>query len=215
MAEKIDQQAATEHPETDEEALIGTLESKKQRRKKRIMCIVTFTVLQIIQNLIFYFIFMRVRTPKVRLGTVTVQNLVTGSQDSPYFDVNFTAQVSIKNPNFGSYKFTGTNAIFMYRGVTVGKALIPNGKAGWLSTNKVNVTVNVNSSALISQHNSKEARSLGSDLSAGFLNLSSHAELRGRVAVMFLLKKKRSARQMNCTMAINLSAKAVHYLNCK
>lgn len=211
MAEKIDQQATNEHrQETDEEALVvSTLESKKLHRKKRTKCIVTFLVLQIIQNLIFYFAFMHVRTLKARLETVTVQNLVTQSLLLPYFDVSFTAQVRIKNANFGSYKFNSSNAIFMYQGVEVGQAVIPNGKAGWLSTKKVNVTVNVNSSAL-----QNSLSTLGNDLSAGFLNLSSHAKVSGKVAVMFLLKKKKSA-QMNCTMAINLSSKAVQDLNCK
>ncbi|XP_062170368.1 late embryogenesis abundant protein At1g64065-like [Alnus glutinosa] len=209
MAEQIDQQPANDHPGIDEEGLIDTTpESKKLRRKKRIKCIASFVVLQIAQNLIFYFIFFRVRTLRARVGTVNVQHLATGSQLLPYFDVNFTAQVGIKNRNFGSFKFNGTNAIFTYQGVTVGQAVIPNGKAGWLSTKKVNVTVNVNSIAL------PNSSSLGSDLSAGLLNLSSHANISGRVAVFSLIKKNRSAR-MNCTMVFNLSAMAVQDLDCK
>jgi hypothetical protein len=208
--EKIDQQAANKHLGSDEEQM-NTPESNALRRKRRIKCIFNFIVLQIVHNLIFYFLVMRVRTPKVKLGTVTIQNLVTGSQDLPYFDMSFTAQVRIKNTNFGSYSFNSTNATFMYEGVTVGQALIPNGTARWLSTKRVNVTVNANSSELISRSNFK--RALGRKLSSGFLNLSSQAMLSGRVAVMSLIKKK-SFAQMNCTIAINLSAKAVQYFNC-
>jgi len=184
MAEKIDRQPANEHPGTDEGLIDTTPGSKKLRRKKRI------------------------KTLRAKVGTVTVQHLVTGSQLLPYFDVNFTAQVGIKNRNFDSYKFNGTNAIFTYQGVTVRQAVIPNGKAGWLSTKKVNVTVNVNSIAL------PNSSSLGSDLSAGLLNLSSHANISGRVAVFSVIKKNRFAR-MNCTMVFNLSAMAVQDLDCK
>ncbi|KAB1211206.1 hypothetical protein CJ030_MR6G021604 [Morella rubra] len=181
------------------------------RRKKRIkwaIYIVAFLVFQILVITAFSLTVMRFKNPKVRLGEFTVQNLTTGTQTSPSFDINIAAQVKIKNTNFGPYKYDSTNATFMYRGLTVGQATIPKGKAGMLSTKKISVTVNVNSDAL------PNASSLGSDLNARVLTLNSHAKLNGKVTLMLVMKKKKSP-EMNCTMTINLSTKAVQALNCK
>ncbi|KAG6633997.1 late embryogenesis abundant protein At1g64065-like [Carya illinoinensis] len=206
MAEKTDQQAINEQARSDEESC--GVESKELRRKKRIKCIVSCIISQIIQTLIFTLIVMRVRTPKVRLGTVTFPNLVTGTQLIPYFDLTMMAQIKVKNRNFGPYKFESTNATFSFQGVTVGHVLIPEGKAGFLSTEKVSVTLNMSSNAL-----PRFNGSLGSELGAGVLTLNGQAKLSGKVTLMLIIKKKKSA-QMNCTLAINLSAKAIQDLNC-
>ncbi|KAK7818444.1 late embryogenesis abundant protein At1g64065 [Quercus suber] len=214
MAEKTNQQAypmasANKQPRSDEES--ATLTSEELRRKKRIklaIYIAAFAVFQTIVILVFALIVMRVKTPKVRLGTdVTFQNFSAGTQASPSFDLSFTTQVSVKNTNFGPYKFDSTTATFMYQGVTVGQVTIPKGKAGLQSTKKVGVTVNVNSNALPSTTN------LGSELGGGVLTLNSHAKLSGKVELMFVMKKKKSA-EMICTMTIDLSAKAVQSIIC-
>ena len=84
---------------------------------------------------------MRVKTPKVRLGTdVTFQNFKTGTQALPSFDLSFTTQIGVKNTNFFPYKFDSTIATFMYEGVPVGQVIIPKGKAGLRSTKKVTVS---------------------------------------------------------------------------
>ena len=215
MAEKTDQQVyplapATRQPRSDEES--GTSQSKELKRKKRIklaIYIVAFVVLQTIVITVFALTVMRVKTPKVRLdSTVTFQNFNAGNQAPPSFDISFTTQVRVKNTNFGPYKYDSTNATFMYQGVTVGQVTIPKGKAGFRSTKKVIVTVNVNSNALPS------TTSLGSELGTGVLTLNSHAKFSGKVELMFVMKKKKSA-EMNCTMTITFSTKAVQSLICE
>lgn len=54
---------------------------------------------------------------------------------------------------------------------------------------------------------------LGSDLSSGVLPLNSQSTLNGKVEVLKLLKKKKSA-EMECFIAINLPHRAVDYLSC-
>ena len=220
MAEKTNQQvyplapSSTKQPRSDEES--GTLTSDQElKQKKRIklaIYIVTFAVFQTIIITVFALTVMRVKTPKVRLGTntVTLQNFNTGNQaSSPSFDVSFTAQVGVKNSNFGPYKYDSTNVTFMYQGVTVGQVTIPKGKAGFRSTKRVGVTVNVNSNALPIA----TTTSLENELGAGVLTLNSYAKLSGKVELMFVMKKKKSA-EMNCTMTINLSTKAVQSMIC-
>ncbi|KAK4601450.1 hypothetical protein RGQ29_010846 [Quercus rubra] len=181
------------------------------RRKKRIklaIYISAFVVFEIMVILVFALVLMKARTPKVRLGTnVTFQNFKTRTQARPSFDLSFTAQVRVKNTNFGPYKFDSTNATFMYQGVTVGQITIPKHTAGMRSTKKVTVRVNVNSNALPS------TTKLGSELGAGVLTLNSHAKFKGKVVFMFLMKKKKSA-EMNCTMTVDSSTKAVKSMIC-
>ncbi|KAL4651532.1 hypothetical protein ACB092_01G167100 [Castanea dentata] len=215
MAEKTNQQVypfapATKQPRSDEES--GSLTSNQELKRKKMIklaiYIAAFAVFQTVVILVFALTVMRVKTPKVRLGTdVTFQNFSTGTQASPFFDLSVTTQVRVKNTNFGPYKFDSTIATFMYQGVTVGQVLIPKGKAGLRSTKKVGVTVNVNSNALPSTTN------LGSELGAHVLTLNSHAKLSGKVELMFIMKKKKSA-EMNCTMTIDLSTKAVQSMIC-
>ncbi|KAF3968817.1 hypothetical protein ACB098_01G150300 [Castanea mollissima] len=215
MAEKTNQQVypfapATKQPRSDEESgsLTSDQELKRKKMIKLVIYIAAFAVFQTIVILVFALTVMRVKTPKVRLGTdVTFQNFSTGTQASPFFDLSVTTQVRVKNTNFGPYKFDSTIATFMYQGVTVGQVLIPKGKAGLRSTKKVGVTVNVNSNALPSTTN------LGSELGAQVLTLNSHAKLSGKVELMFIMKKKKSA-EMNCTMTIDLSTKAVQSMIC-
>ncbi|XP_050269138.1 late embryogenesis abundant protein At1g64065-like [Quercus robur] len=215
MAEKMNQQEyplapATRQSRSDEES--STLRSEELKRKKRIklaIYIAAFAVFQTIVILVFALTVMRVKTPKVRLGTdVTFQNFKTGTQASPTFDLSFTTQVGVKNTNFGPYKFDSTIATFMYQGVTVGQVTIPKGKAGLRSTKKVGVIVNVDSNALSS------TAGLGSELGAGVLTLNSQAKLSGKVELMFVMKKKKSA-EMNCTMTIEVSTKAIQTMSCE
>jgi hypothetical protein len=116
--------------------------------------------------------------------------------------------VRVRNTNFGPYKYDSTNVTFTYQGVIVGRVSIPKGKAGFRSTKKVSVMVYVNSNVLSS------IPSLGSDLNAGVLTLNSHAKLRGKVELIFVMKKE-ELTEMNCTMNINISTEELQDLNCK
>ncbi|KAK9276910.1 hypothetical protein L1049_006447 [Liquidambar formosana] len=208
MAEKNQKQSAAGHTRSDEES--ATLQSKEFRRKRRIRIaayIVAFAVFQSIIIAIFAVTVMKYRTPKFRLGKITVETLVSNPAPSPSFNTRFVAQVTVKNTNFGPYKFDNSTATFTYGGMTVGQVVIPKGKAGLRSTKKIDVTVDLNSDALAS------TSSLGSDISSGILKLSTQAKLSGKVELMFVMKKKKSA-QMNCTLTFDLSAKALQALEC-
>ena len=207
MAEKTNQQVyplapSNGNPRSDEES--NTLQSKELKRKKRIklaIYIAAFAVFQTIVILVFALTVMRVRTPKVRLGTdVTFSRLNTGNETSPSFDITFIAQVRVKNTNFGPYKYDSTTANFKFQGVNVGRVTIPEGKAGLRSTKKVSVTVNVNSNALTTLSN------LGNDLKNKVLTLNGQAKFTGKVELLFVMKKKK-ATEMNCTMIIYLTSK--------
>ncbi|XP_007040370.2 PREDICTED: late embryogenesis abundant protein At1g64065 [Theobroma cacao] len=215
MAEK-DQQVhplapANGHPRSDEES--ASLQSKELKRKKRIkyaVYIAAFAVFQTVVILIFALTVMRVKNPKVRIGKVTVETMETSNTEATAsFNLRFIAQVTVKNTNFGHYKFDNATMSFLYDGVMVGEAIIPKARARARSTKKLDVTVEVNSSALTST-----TTGLGSELSSSVLTLNSQAKLRGKVELMKVMKKKKSP-EMNCTLIFNVSTRSLQDLKCK
>lgn len=182
----------------------------RQKRMCKCLCyIVVGIVLQTLIILVFVLTIMRIRNLKVRVGFANVENLsLNTSSNSPSFSMKLGAQVTIKNTNFGHYKFQRTNAIVSYRGNEVGNAVINEGRARARSTKKVNVTLNLNS------EKASRSASLVSDINAGKITLSTYARLSGKVHLFKVIKRKKSA-QMNCTMDVNTQTKAIENLHCK
>ncbi|KAF8039418.1 hypothetical protein BT93_B1834 [Corymbia citriodora subsp. variegata] len=198
------------YPPNDQESL-HTMEDEEAKRKKRMkwtIGIVAFVIFQVVQALFFVLVIMKFKSPKFRVAEFNVQSLTVGTQASPSFDMSFVAPIRIKNTNWGPFKYDASTMNFTYGGVQVGQAIIPKSKANFKSTKKINVNVTLSSANLPSDSN------LGSDLSSGVINLNSQGELRGKVTVMFMFKKKKTS-QMNCTMAINTMTKAVQSLSCQ
>jgi hypothetical protein len=212
MAEKIKQALASVKGYTtrkDEE--LPTFQSeeelKRQKRIKLFTYIGIFIVFQIIVMTVFGLTVMKVKTPKVRLGAISVQNL-TSVPATPSFSTSFTTQIRVKNTNWGPYKFDAGIATFMYQGVAVGQISIPKSKAGMRSTKKIDVVMSLSSDELPSSTN------LGTELNSGVLTLTSQAKLTGKVELMLIMKKKKSAI-MDCSIAFDLASKTVQSLQCK
>ncbi|KAE8690410.1 putative Late embryoproteinsis abundant hydroxyproline-rich glycofamily protein [Hibiscus syriacus] len=124
------------------------------------------------------------------------------------FNIILNARVSVKNTNFGHFKFDNTTISFNYGGVGVGDAFFARGRSKARSTKKMNVTVELNS------NNIPNNSSLQSEIESGFLALTCHSKLSGKVQLMKLIKKKKSA-EMNCAMLVNLVTKAVQDIKCQ
>lgn len=74
-----------------------------------------FLVVHIIVITIIALTVMKVKSPKVRLGNINFRSL-NSVPTTPSFDASFTTQVSVKNTNWGSYKFdAGTVTFFAPR----------------------------------------------------------------------------------------------------
>ncbi|KAK9927106.1 hypothetical protein M0R45_024308 [Rubus argutus] len=209
MAELIKQALASIYTRKDEEAAILKAEEELKRKKriKLFTYIGIFIVFQIIVITVFSLTVMKVKTPKVRLGTINVQRF-NSAPATPSFDTSFTTQIRVKNTNWGPYKYDAGIATFMYQGVAVGQVDFPKGKASMRSTKKINLEVSLSTNGLLSSSN------LESELSSRVLTLSSQAKLTGKVELMLIMKKKKSAN-MDCTMKFDLSTKKVQSLECK
>ncbi|XP_062028912.1 late embryogenesis abundant protein At1g64065-like [Rosa rugosa] len=187
-----------------------SLSEDELKRKKRIKCfayIGIFIVFQIAVMTVFGLTVMKVKTPKVRLGTITITDF-TSSNTAPSFNTTFNTQIRVKNTNWGPYKFDQGTVTFMYQNTAIGTVNVPKGKAGMRGTKKINVNVSLNTEALTT------ASTLVSELNGGVLTLNSEATLTGKVELMLIMKKKKSAT-MSCTIKIDVSGKKVNSLECK
>ncbi|KAM5574611.1 hypothetical protein ABKV19_013849 [Rosa sericea] len=198
---------ANGYTRSDGESLVSEDELKRQKRMKLFMYIGIFIVFQIIVMTVFGLTVMKVKTPKVRLGQINVKSF-NSVPATPSFDTTLTTQIRVKNTNWGPYKFDASTATFMYQGVAVGQVSIPKSKAGMRSTKKINVAVSLNTDGIPS------SSTLGSELNSEILTLTSQAKLTGKVELMLIMKKKKSAN-MDCTIAFDLSTKMVKSLQCK
>ncbi|XVF12582.1 hypothetical protein REPUB_Repub08aG0131400 [Reevesia pubescens] len=202
-----------DHSRNDEESVDhADHDSKGLKKKKRIKCllyIVLFAVFQTGIILLFALTVMRIRNPKflVRSGSF-VNTFGVGTEASPSFNLRMNTQFTVKNTNFGNFKYELGTVTFAYRGTPVGQATIQKARAGARSKKKVDVVVDLSSSSL---SNSNELRN---DISSGVLPLTSHSKLDGKIHLMKVIKKKKSA-QMNCTMEIDITSRTLGNIKCK
>ncbi|XP_022892969.1 late embryogenesis abundant protein At1g64065-like [Olea europaea var. sylvestris] len=184
-------------PRSDEEsAAFRSIDEHELKKKKRLRCfayIAIFAVFQTAIILVFALTVMRFKTPKVRLGDVSI------SRANGTDDFRLTARVLVRNRNFGHYKFDDTMATIKSGDATVGEFIIPESRARARSTKRLYIIADINFS---------------SGNNSGFLPLSVEAKLRGKVRLIKVIKRNKSA-DMNCTMSINMATNSVQDLNCE
>ncbi|KAL7214195.1 hypothetical protein ACSBR1_026588 [Camellia fascicularis] len=139
----------------------------------------------------------------VRSATFKTFNIATSS-----FNLTMNAELGVKNPNFGPYKYRNTTVEFYYGVTLVGTAIIPKSKVGHLKTKKFNVAVN-----LITPPSLLSDTKLASDISFGLLPLSSQSKLSEKVKLILIMNKKKST-QMSCTMNVNIKTQQLQDVMC-
>lgn len=117
--------------------------------------------------------------------------------------MRFDAELDVENTNFGRFEYDKSAISLSHGGIKVSEAFISNGEVKLRSTEGVKVTMDVNSDNIVSSNSS-----LDSDIKLGFLNLTSHGRLDGKVYLMKVFKKKKSP-EMNCTINVDLENKVV------
>ncbi|GFY81880.1 hypothetical protein Acr_02g0001200 [Actinidia rufa] len=193
---------------SDEEAM-NSDELRRQKRKKWALYIIAFVIFQTGIIVLFTFTVMKFRTPKFRMRPVSSFDTFDVQTTTPSFNLMMNAQFGIKNTNFGPFKYGNTSVHFYYKGTEVGSATIRKSKANFRSTKKVNVPVN-----LVMPSSLATNSELANDLNAGILPLTSQSRVNGKVEIMFIFKKKKSAN-LNCTLEVNTSTKVLQNVKCK
>ncbi|KAM7467757.1 hypothetical protein LguiB_015319 [Lonicera macranthoides] len=188
---RSDQEAASQHSK----------ELKRKKRMKILLYVVIFVVFQTAVITLFALTIMKFKTPKFRVRSAAFE---TFDVQSSSFNVRMKAELGVKNTNFGQFRYQNTTIEFYYRDVKVGEAFVDRARAKWRSTRKFNVTVDLRSANITG--NSE----ITSD---GILPLRAQSRLRGRVTIMFIMKKNKSAN-MNCTMNISIPTRQLQNLTC-
>lgn len=191
---RSDQEAATQHSK----------ELKHKKRMKILLYIVIFAVFQTAVITLFTLTIMKFKTPKFRVRSASFE---TFDIQSSSFDVRVNVELGVKNTNFGQFRYRNTTIDFYYRDVKVGEAFVDRARAKWRSTRKFNVTVDLRSANITG--NSE----LASDISSGILPMRAQSMLRGRVTIMFIMKKNKSAN-MYCNMNISIPTRQLQNLTC-
>ncbi|CAL5344056.1 hypothetical protein CsSME_00029253 [Camellia sinensis var. sinensis] len=197
--------ATNGYTRSDEEAQTAEAEKLRVKKRKRLTFFIIFMVSQIVIGIVIGLTIMKVKNPKFRVRSATFEtfNVATSS-----FNMTMNAELGVKNPNFGPYKYRNTTVEFYYGVTLVGTAIVPKSKAGLLKTKKFNVAVN-----LIAPPSLQSDTKLASDISFGLLPLSSQSKLSGKVELMLIMKKKKST-QMSCIMNVNIKTQQLQDVMC-
>lgn len=179
-----------------------------QHRRRCLQCFGCVTALLLVAVVIIIVIatVFHVKNPSIRMNSVTIQRLeflnngsVRSSGDE---NVALLADVSVKNPNYNSFKYGNTTTSIYYGGVVVGEGHIPQGQAKARRTLRMNVTVDLNPEKFLT------VPSLRSDILSRSLNMSSYTRIDGKIKLLKIFKKS-VVLKMNCSIIYNISSQAV------
>ncbi|CAN6564854.1 unnamed protein product [Malus baccata var. baccata] len=201
---------ANSYTRSDQESAV-TADPAELKRNKRMRCllyIVVFAVLQVVVITVFALTVMKIKSPKFRVRSASLSQYEVGSVTNPSFNLEMDVQFGVKNTNFGHYKYKDGIVEFDYRGTKIGQTNVYEERAKARSTRKVEASLDLSSNGL--NANSQ----LASDISLGIIPITSTSRLEGKIHLMKVIKKKRSAH-MNCTMDIVLATRSIQNIVCK
>ncbi|KAL0739860.1 hypothetical protein Bca4012_081373 [Brassica carinata] len=186
-----------------------------RRRRSRIKCLLCVIVTSLILTTIvltLVFTVFRVKAPIVEMNGVTVngQDSTAGTQIQLLgTNISMIVDVSVKNPNYVTFRYSNTTTDIYYKGMVVGEARGPPGKARAHRTARMNMTVDIRIDRLVLEPG------LVREISgSGLVNLWSYTKVSGKVKIMGIVKKHVTVK-MNCTMAVNISRQAIQDVECK
>ncbi|KAM2031006.1 hypothetical protein FF2_041565 [Malus domestica] len=201
---------ANSYTRSDQESAV-TADPAELKRNKRMRCllyIVVFAVLQVVVITVFALTVMKIKSPKFRVRSASLSQYEVGSVTNPSFNLEMDVQFGVKNTNFGHFKYKDGIVEFDYRGTKIGQTNVYEERAKARSTRKVEASLDLSSNGL--NANSQ----LASDISLGIIPIMSTSRLEGKIHLMKVIKKKRSAH-MNCTMDIVLATRSIQNIVCK
>ncbi|XP_057454700.1 uncharacterized protein LOC130746168 [Lotus japonicus] len=223
MAEKKEQAtplaSAIENPnprtngEEDTTQLSQHHHQKLSRRHfiKRFACPLVFLLLLAVVIIVLIFTVFRIKNPVIKMNSIQITNLNLTNivAAKPGVNLSVIADVSVKNPNAASFRYSNTTTSLYYRGVMVGEARGPPGRAKAGRTIRMNLTVDV-----ITDRINLSSSDLRNDLSSGVLTMNSFSRVPGQVKILNLFKKHVVVK-MNCSTTFNVTTREIQEQNCK
>ncbi|KAG2657633.1 uncharacterized protein LOC120651566 [Panicum virgatum] len=160
----------------------------------------------------------RVREPVMTMNSISLKDpgaaaayssSPSSSTPPPLPSLTVVADVSVRNPNAASLRYGATETSVYYRARQVGEATGPPGTAPARRTVRMNVTVDVAVGALLG-----DPAFLG-DVAAGAVAVATATRVRGRVAVLGGLVRRRVVLEMNCTATIAVADMSISDQSCE
>nr|XP_043633777.1 late embryogenesis abundant protein At1g64065-like [Erigeron canadensis] len=193
------------------DSTIRTDDFNKRRKATWASYIIGGIIFLIFIILVFLYAILRVRSIKIHLQSVNIKDLVTNNRLSPAasFSMLLKAQVTIKNSNFGHYKFENSTLVLAYRGTHVGEAGIGKGLVKARSMKRINIVAKVSSSSWKRDDVSSDYRA-----SSQKIKLAASAQVTGKVHVLKIIRRKKIAK-MNCIMELDTKTQTIDNMHCK
>ncbi|XP_059441268.1 uncharacterized protein LOC132173708 [Corylus avellana] len=193
----------------EDEELSTELKFRQRKYIKCCGCVTAVFLLIAVTLLVLGFTVFHIKDPEVRMNSVTLPQLnlaAFNGTSGQRPNITLTADVSVKNPNAASFRYTNSTTSVYYRGEMVGEAQIPSGKAKARHTLRMNLTVDIITDKIA-------VESLAYDLRSGALAMSSFTKLSGRVKILNIFKKN-IVVEMNCTMSYDVSSQSIQKQKC-
>ncbi|KAG5100870.1 hypothetical protein JHK82_045922 [Glycine max] len=195
-----DEDNTTPHPQTQ----------GHKKLIKRCACPLISLLLIAIVIIVLIFTVFRVKDPVITMNSIKITKLqlVNTMSQQPGANMSLVADVSVKNPNVASFRYSNTTTSLYYHGVIVGEARGPPGRAKARRTLRMNVTIDVITARVVSSPD------FVTDLGSGLLTMSSFSRVPGQVKILNLIKRHVVVK-MNCTTTFNISTQAIKEQSCK
>ncbi|XP_016454179.1 uncharacterized protein LOC107778437 [Nicotiana tabacum] len=205
------------HVENEEginSTFMSNMELAKKRRRKRCIkccgCCGVTTIIVVVIIIILAFTVFKAKDPTIRMDSIRftgLSSLTSSSNLQTNVNITVSADLSIKNPNAVSLKFSSATTSLMYDDRVIAEAFTPPGNAKARRTFQMTVNVTVMTEKLVG------IPRLASDLVARELPLSMSTSIKGRVKIVVI--KKSVGIRMNCSMVVDLQTQEVKNMDCK
>ncbi|CAI9755479.1 unnamed protein product [Fraxinus pennsylvanica] len=140
-------------------------------------CITAIFLILVMIILVLVFTVFRVKDPVIKMNSVKIQGfdaLLRTNNPRPAINLTVEADVSVKNPNVASFKFSNATTSLYYDGGVIGEARIPASQAKARRTLDLNVSIDVMVDKILL------VPRIGSDLASGTLPISSYTKISGK-----------------------------------
>uniref|UniRef100_A0A2P2MQX3 Uncharacterized protein MANES_08G167100 n=1 Tax=Rhizophora mucronata TaxID=61149 RepID=A0A2P2MQX3_RHIMU len=187
---------------------------KRRKRRRRNVCLGTTAAVilaVILLVVILAFTVFKAKRPVTTVDSVKLNNLRISFDFAKLgVDLNVTLDVdlSVKNPNKVSFRYTNSSASLNYRGKQVGVVPIPAGEISADETKPMNLTVTVMADRLLSDSR------LYSDAMTGVLPLNSFTRISGKVRILKIFNI-RVISTASCDVTVLISNRTIGQQNCQ
>ncbi|XP_060218521.1 uncharacterized protein LOC132645522 [Lycium barbarum] len=196
----------------DDEATLNKKKFHQRRCFKYCACVSTLLLILAIILIILIFTVFKIKDPIIRMNGVTVEkldlvNTTILPMPKPGSNMTIKADVSVKNPNYSSFRYSNTTTSISYRDTVVGEARGPPGKSKARRTMRMNITIDIITDKIVSHPG------LLDDISTGLLTMNSFTRVGGRVKLLNMIKKHVVVK-MNCSITVNITSQAIQDQKC-